>query len=293
MLLAFQARVAQGGFPPPPPDPGPERVGSPRRLDQSAWGFAGSIFLHLLVVLLLIFGLPGPGQPPALDTAIPIDLVSAGTPTQSPPAPEEAKLPKVTPDTASQPAPSPQPAEAPAPQPKDEPTKSGIAPHIDPLAELVPPKKPPPPVVGTAAELRPARPAVRAAPLPPSDTAASAGLPSDEVSIGSDPNANGPAAYNVKDLIRTQIERRWEFDVSRPGASDLSVAIHIVVDPDGTVNKAEIVSDPQHASDPGYHDLAISARNAALVSSPLKLPPGALKDMGDMVLVFSPRDVLR
>ena len=66
-----------------------------------------------------------------------------------------------------------------------------------------------------------------------------------------------------------------------------------MVDPDGTVNRAEIVSDPRHAADPGYHDLAISARNAALVSSPLHLPPGALTDMADMVLTFSPRDVLR
>ncbi len=287
MLLVFPARIAHSEGPSPPDS------GSGRRTDSSAFGFAGSVLLHLLVVLLLIFGLPRAGRPPALDTAIPIDLVSAGAPTQSPPAPDQASLPRAAPETTSlQTAPT-QLAEAPPPPPKDQPTATGIAPQVDPLARIVPPRKPAPPVVGAGAELKLAHRMPRPAPLPPSADAASAGQPSDDVSVGSDPDAKGPAAYNVKDLIRTQIERRWNFDVSAPGAADLTVAIHLVIDPDGTVNRAEILPDPQHASAPGYHDLAISARNATLVSSPLHLPPGALTDMGDMVLVFSPHDVLR
>ncbi len=97
----------------------------------------------------------------------------------------------------------------------------------------------------------------------------------------------------MKDLIRSQIERRWNFDVTTPGMADLSVSIHLVVAPDGAISTADIMSDPKYATDPAYHALAISARDAVLVSSPLHLPPGALTDTDDMVLTFSPRDVLR
>jgi hypothetical protein len=53
------------------------------------------------------------------------------------------------------------------------------------------------------------------------------------------------------------------------------------------------VETPRFRDDKAYRFIAISARNAALLSSPLKLPPGDYDPVMDMVLNFKPREVLR
>jgi hypothetical protein len=58
------------------------------------------------------------------------------------------------------------------------------------------------------------------------------------------------------------------------------------------VTKAEIV-DSSRASDPAYREVAVSARNAVLLSSPLALPAGHFQGVMDMVLYLNPRDALR
>ena len=54
-----------------------------------------------------------------------------------------------------------------------------------------------------------------------------------------------------------------------------------------------VVETPRFRDDKAYRFIAISARNAALLSSPLKLPPGDYDPVMDMVLNFKPREVLR
>ena len=61
----------------------------------------------------------------------------------------------------------------------------------------------------------------------------------------------------------------------------------------GSVSKAEVVDDPRRGADPAYRSLAISARNAALLSSPLKLPEGSYETVKDIVLTLDPREVRR
>jgi hypothetical protein len=63
----------------------------------------------------------------------------------------------------------------------------------------------------------------------------------------------------------------------------------VLLNRDSSVAKAEIVDDPNHGSDPGYHDLALSARNAVLLSSPLNLPPGRYEAVKDITLTLDPR----
>lgn len=97
----------------------------------------------------------------------------------------------------------------------------------------------------------------------------------------------------LKDFLRAQIERRWEFDVQNMGELDIVVSIHVVLGFDGTVKSAEIVPDPRHTDEPGYRALARSARNAVLISSPLRLPPGMPDAFRDITLNFRPKDVTR
>ena len=56
----------------------------------------------------------------------------------------------------------------------------------------------------------------------------------------------------------------------------------------GVVLKAEIV-DTARADDPAYREVAVSARNAVLLSSPLSLPAGHYQGVMDMVLYLNPK----
>ena len=66
----------------------------------------------------------------------------------------------------------------------------------------------------------------------------------------------------------------------------VTVSIHVVLTPDGVIRKAEIVNDRD--TDAAYHSLAISARNAVILSSPIALPPGTPGNMLDIVLTSQP-----
>jgi hypothetical protein len=57
------------------------------------------------------------------------------------------------------------------------------------------------------------------------------------------------------------------------------------------VLKAEVMDSP-YSGDPLYNEVAISARNAVLASSPLALPAGRYDDVMDMVLYLDPKATL-
>ncbi len=99
--------------------------------------------------------------------------------------------------------------------------------------------------------------------------------------------------FSVKDYIRAQVERRWNFDLSALGTKDVSVPIHVEITKAGVVRKAEVVTNAS-SDDPFYREVALSARNAVLLSSPILLPAGGdYQDVMDMVLYLNPRDALR
>ena len=85
-------------------------------------------------------------------------------------------------------------------------------------------------------------------------------------------------------------DRHWYWDRRRlAAAGDWAVSIHLLLNRDGSVAKAEIVDDPGHGGNPEYHDLALSARNAVLLSSPFNLPPGLYESVRDITLTLDPR----
>jgi len=97
----------------------------------------------------------------------------------------------------------------------------------------------------------------------------------------------------VEDLIRAQVQRRWSLRLDELGERELIVTIHVVLEPDGTVAKAEVVDTARTRGDDIYRSIAISARNAVLLSSPLTLPQGMTEEMRDMTISFNTRDSLR
>jgi hypothetical protein len=117
------------------------------------------------------------------------------------------------------------------------------------------------------------------------------GIP-DRVATTEDLASGGAGLLSVKDFIRAQVERRWNLDLATLGDHQFSVPIHVEISSGGTVIKAEIM-DTARSNDPAYREVAVSARNAVLLSSPLSLPPGHYQEVMDMVLYLNPRDALR
>jgi hypothetical protein len=76
-------------------------------------------------------------------------------------------------------------------------------------------------------------------------------------------------------------------------AKDLVVEIRVVVDPDGTVRQATIV-DQTRLSDPFFRAAAESAKRAFFnpLCRPLHLPPDKYAIWKDLVVDFSPKDIL-
>src|SRR5882724_3343569 len=96
------------------------------------------------------------------------------------------------------------------------------------------------------------------------------------------------------DLIREQIARCWNVPAGARDAKDLVVEIRVVVDPDGTVRQATIVDQARLGSDPFFRAAAESARRAFFnpMCRPLRLPPEKYAIWKDLVVDFSPKDIL-
>lgn len=221
-----------------------------------------SALLHggvLFLVLLLWSLVPSAAPTPRGPQAIPIDLVAEGPETVSPEG-EKAKLPQQrAAETADHPAKEavPVPKQAPAPGKK-------LA-HKDPES---------------------AQPDSRREPSPqPQD---GSGL--SNVTTGADGLLGGRAAYGVRDYVRAQIERRWFPQGSALLRNDWVVQLHLQLDGNGDVEKAEIL-DGGKMGDVAYRDFAFSVRNAALLSAPFALPPGLDDTARDMTLDFNSRRV--
>lgn len=113
-----------------------------------------------------------------------------------------------------------------------------------------------------------------------------------ETSLIANDEATAGEIAATKDLIRVQVVRRWNLDLKNLGVGDASVPIHVEIANDGRVIKAELIDTPRSA-DPAYQEIALSARNAVLMSSPFALPPGHYRGVMDMVIDLNPRDTLR
>jgi hypothetical protein len=234
-------------------------------LEGEGRGLAGSLALHgVFAALALLFALNRVAPPDRPARLVPVDLVRLGPETTSLPAPLKAKIPRpfaprtAARELASANAPEGTSADATRPLPDELETKLNSLAHLrQPQSNVLPLEQP-------AAE-----------------QAASSDAPGND------------AAYAVRDLIRAQVERKWNFNVAALGAKGFSIALRIVVLKNGTVAKAEILDRERYTRDALYRDVALSARNAVLLSSPLTLPPGAFGDRLDVTLTLNPRDTLR
>jgi hypothetical protein len=225
-------------------------------------GILGSVFLHALFLLFIIGLLASrnPEKPEKLLPYVPVDVVELGRQTTAPPAPVRAPVPQQKAQRG--------PAAAPRPQ--------TVSPHGTRV-----PKDELEVRLRTLARLR----------QPDSNLTIENDGASDITS--SNGAAAGPVAYSVRDYIRAQILRRWNLNIAELKGRTLVIPLHVMLTGKGAIIKVEIRNPGRYATDAVYRDIAISARNAVLLSAPFKLPEHAPRDGIDFDLSLNPRDALR
>lgn len=286
-------------------------------LDEPATGpwrgaVVASLMLHALAVLAFVYALPRWPQPalPAART-VAIDLVAIGDRTETPPAAtgranlpqQQAKEEAIVQHTAAVPveqAPPPnadkdKPGERTAPSPyvastPERPAKTQAPRAARPSAPTV--SKPQPAPVDELSQRLALLSQLQQpqTPVPPAPRTQDGTGQSNLAARSPDSEPGQDAVYAVRDFIRAQVERRWNPDLRAARASWV-VAIRIVMRPDGTVTRAEVV-DQSGYRDRAYQDFALSARNAVLLSSPLTIPVGRYDLARDIVVEFDPKRLL-
>ena len=245
----------------------PKVLPDPARLKaavRDSPGIAGTLLLHGLFLLILLVYITGhPTQPSSAGPAVvPIDLVRLGEETTAPDAVRKAVMPQESASTPRREA-SPRP-EAVSPNGKKAAPEDALDAKLRALAQL----------------------------RQPDSKLKLEGVGESNVSA-SNGGTPGDGTYSIRDYVRAQIERRWSLNLARLGGRNLTIPIRIVMKQDGTIVSAEIVDLAQAKVDVVYRDIALSARNAALLSSPINLPPGDYPKTMRLTLALNPRDTVR
>jgi hypothetical protein len=218
-------------------------------------GWALSLVLHTGMVLLALWYLAGrPALPPQLRT-LPVDLVMLA-PTPAPGPSGALPAPKAG-------APQPRPAAAPKPE--------GVKPDAteQPLDEL-------------SAKLR------ALAQLSTPDTPLAVGGGTGEGGGG-----NGNGAYALRDFIRAQILRRWLPALSDAASRAAVVRLRLKVSDHGAISDIVIADQARFKTDEVFHNMAISARDAAMLASPIQMPPGNWPKAIPLEIDLDPKAALR
>ena len=231
---------------------------------------------------------------------------SQPTPPQPAPPPSAAAAPPAPPTPAP---PEQKPAPPPPPPPLPEPKPAPPPPPPKPVEKVEAPQPTPerPQQIARAeakAEARKYDPGQFDAllkNLAAQDTAPSPDEPPQRMRTASGAASSQPRAplgsqlsASEVDMIREQISRCWNIPAGARDAKDLVVELRVEVGPDGMVQQAAIVDQGRANADPFFRAAAESARRAFFnpLCRPLRLPPDKYDVWKDMVVDFSPKDLL-
>ena len=237
-----------------------------RYAEENGIGVAASLLLHGLLVLLVIGALIQNVSRPPVSTAfhvVPVDVVRLGEETQSPPAELRALVPQ---------------QKAGRPQQESAPTRETLSPNASKPA----------PVDALDAKLR----ALARLKQPETKLAIAEGQGVSNVDAANGAPGNA-ATYSIRDYVLAQVLRRWTLNLARVYERPLVVPIRVTMKRDGTIASAEIVDLDRAKKDVIYRDVAIGARNAVTLSSPIALPPGDYPKEMHFTLNLDTRAVLR
>jgi outer membrane biosynthesis protein TonB len=279
-----------------------------------------SALLHVAVLLFAYFGLPHFARPPLMvDYPVPVEIVTIAEKTNVPPP----KPAEVKPEPPKPEPPKPEPAKPEPPPPPPPPQPEAVAPpppEPEPLPKPEPPKavvEAPTPLPKPKQKPEPAEKPVKPErkPPPPPDqfasvlktveklkTAPAEPRPRTAEATSSRPappsfNAAAPITISQIDAIRRHFEKCWTIPAGAREAENLLVDIKVELDPDATVQRAEIVDRARMLTDPFYRAAAESALRAVLnpLCRSLKevaLPPEQYEQWKDMTISFNPKEMI-
>ena len=110
---------------------------------------------------------------------------------------------------------------------------------------------------------------------------------------GGGADGEGEGNYALKDFIRAQILRRWLPDLSISGARNMPVLIRIRLLKSGVIDDVIIVDQRRFYVDKAFHNMALSARDAALLASPIQIPNTHFEKTQTLTIDLDPKAVLR
>ncbi len=117
-------------------------------------------------------------------------------------------------------------------------------------------------------------------------------LPSpDNDGMGGGGAGNG-GGYALADFVRAQILRRWWPALDSSAARGMPVALRLKMTRAGVITDIQIVDQQRFNTDKLFHGIALSARNAATLASPIPLPPGKYDAVMDIAITLDPKAVL-
>jgi len=225
-------------------------------------GLIASVGLHGTVLVALVLALGYTVIPDDMAIIIPVNLVRLADTATSPPQPHQAVVPQQ--NTAPQASPDAKPVAL---------SPAQTRPHTDDLAVKL----------RKLAELR--------QPLNDQDVARKGEGLSRQNATRADAVPGSEAA--IKDFLRDQIEHHWNPDLDALHGRDISVLLRVAVTSSGAITRADLVDARESGIDPAYDEAAMSARDAALLSSPLTLPPGQYPALMNLILTLNTRDAMR
>jgi hypothetical protein len=224
---------------------------------DAAPGALLSVLLHgLLLFLALWYAAHRPALTESQLRALPVELVIGGSMGQESGTAPAAQL------------------QVPRPHPESAPVPEGVSPQgtKEPQDEL-------------SAKLRAlAQLKTPDAALPNADNAAAP---------GGGGEGDGEGNYALKDYIRAQILRRWLPDLSIPGTRDMPVLVRVRLLKSGVIDDVTIVDQKRFFLDKVFRNMALSARDAALLASPIQIPGVKYEKTQTLTINLDPKAVLR
>jgi hypothetical protein len=103
----------------------------------------------------------------------------------------------------------------------------------------------------------------------------------------------GSGGASLADFVRAQIMRRWIPVLTNRQRRDPPVLLRLTVTDKGELTDIVILDQQAFDGNLLFRSIAIGARNAAVLSSPIPMPPGAWPKATVLTIALNPRDASR
>jgi hypothetical protein len=105
--------------------------------------------------------------------------------------------------------------------------------------------------------------------------------------------AGSGGGYALADFVRAQILRRWWPELTSDAARGVAVGLRLKITRAGVISDVRITDQQRFNTDKLFRSMALSARNAAMLASPIALPPGRYDAVMTVSVTLDPKAVLR